>query len=231
MGKKFAIAIDGPAGAGKSTVAKIVAERLGFIYIDTGAMYRAVALDMIRNNIDPKDVKGVVERIKNVEISIELTDAGQVIYLDKENVSHLLRTPEVTIGSSNVAIIPEVRKKMVDLQRKIAERNNVVMEGRDIGTNVLPNADLKIFLTASLDERAMRRYNEIIKKENKMVTIMEVIEDIKWRDLNDTIRDSNPLRIADDAKVIDTTNKSIEEVVNIILEQAKKMGISGDEEC
>lgn len=223
MSRKLTIAIDGPAGAGKSTIAKIIAKKLGIIYIDTGAMYRAVALAAIRKGIDTKDREKVAKLIKEIDISIQLTEAGQVIFLGDENVNELIRTPEVSVGSSDVAVVPEVREKMVEIQRQLADINDVVMDGRDIGTHVLPKADLKIFLTASVEERAKRRYNELMEKGNCTVTVEEVRKDIKWRDSNDTNRKYDPLKPADDAKVIDATDMSIEQVTDIILEEVKRI--------
>ncbi|MGE5474765.1 MAG: (d)CMP kinase [Ignavibacteriales bacterium] len=215
--KKFAIAIDGPAGAGKSTVAKLAAKRLGIVYIDTGAMYRAVALYMIRKGIDTKDCERVSCSVKDIDISIKLGENGQEVFLGDENVNNLIRTPEVSTGSSNVGAFLEVRKKLVDIQRKIASENNVVMDGRDIGTNVLPNADLKIFLTASVEARAQRRYDELKKKGYDNISIKEIENEIKERDYNDMNREHDPLKIAEDAVVIDTTNLTIEQAVEEIL--------------
>lgn len=223
MNKKIAIAIDGPAGAGKSTVARMVAEKLGSIYIDTGAMYRAVALETIRKGIDTRDKEKVSQMVGDINVSIKLTKAGQDIFLGNEKVNHLIRTPEVSIGSSNVATVPEVRKRMVEIQRGIAAENSVVMDGRDIGTWVLPDADLKIFLTASVEERAKRRYSELIGKGNCTASIEEVEADIRYRDFNDTTREYAPLKAADDAKIIDTTGKTIDEVVRMILDEVNRI--------
>ena len=225
MSKKLNIAIDGPAGAGKSTVAKMLAHKLGFIYIDTGAMYRAVALEAIRKDIDTQDNVKVAKIVKGINISIELLEEGQIIFLKGENVNNLIRTPEVTIGSSNVAKVPEVRKRLVELQREIAIGNNVVMDGRDIGTVVLPQAELKIFLTASIEERSKRRYNELQGKGNCTISFSEVEQDIKFRDFNDITRSCSPLMIADNAKVLDTTGKTVDEVVDMILDEVRKLNI------
>lgn len=217
--KKFAIAIDGPAGAGKSTIAKILAKRLGIVYVDTGAMYRTAALYMIRKGIDTKDCEKVSTCVNEFDISIHLGENGQEIFLDGENVNSLIRTPEVSAGSSNVAVFPEVRKKMVDMQKKIACENNVVMDGRDIGTNVLPNADLKIFLTASIESRAQRRYDELKQKGYADISLKDIENDIKERDFNDSNRKTDPLKVAEDAVVIDTTHLTIEQVVEEVLKK------------
>ena len=163
--KYISVAVDGPAGAGKSSVSKAVAKSLGYTYIDTGAMYRAVALFAINNGIDAKnETEKLVSRLNEVEIDIKYTDEGQQIYLLGENVSKRIREEDVSVGASNVAVIPEVRKKLVELQRKMAESANVIMDGRDICSYVLPNADVKIFLTASAESRAKRRYDELCEK-------------------------------------------------------------------
>lgn len=223
---KKAIAIDGPAGAGKSTVARLIAKKLGFVYIDTGAMYRAVALSVIRKGIDTLDSARVAEIVNEIDISIKLTDKGQEIYLGSENVNGLIRTPEISAGSSNVALIPEVRKRMIEIQRNIAQENNVVMDGRDIGTNVLPNADMKIYLTASVEARAKRRYDELKQKGYENISLDEIEEDIKKRDFNDINREHDPLKAAADARVIDTTDMTIEQAVSAILQ--KKEDIEGE---
>jgi len=218
---KFAVAIDGPAGAGKSTVAKILARKLGIVYIDSGAMYRAVALAAIQKGIDTMDAEKVSAIVKDIDISIQLRETGQEVCLGNENVNSLIRTPEVSIGSSNVAVYPEVRKRMVEIQRKIASENDVVMDGRDICTHVLPKADLKIYLTASVESRAQRRYDELKLKGYENISIDEIAEDIEKRDYNDMNREHDPLKIAVDAKVIDTTNMTIEQAVNAILIEIK----------
>ncbi|MBZ4645774.1 MAG: CMP/dCMP kinase [Petroclostridium sp.] len=215
------IAIDGPAGAGKSTIAKIVAKQLGFIYIDTGAMYRAVALKAIKNNIDTKDTDKVCSILHDLDIDIKYDNNGQVVFLDGQDVTQEIRTPEVSIGASNVAAIPEVRIKLVELQRKLAASNNVIMDGRDIGTYVLPDADIKIFLTASVEDRAKRRYEEMIAK-NSFCSLEEVKKDIEYRDKNDSSRAFAPLKIAEDAVVIDTTGNELEESLNIVLQLIKE---------
>ncbi len=215
------IAIDGPAGAGKSTVAKAISKELGIIYLDTGAMYRAVALKAIQSGIDTRDQEAVEAMVEDIDIRIEYRDSEQRIFLDGTDVTGSIRTPEVSVGASNVAVIPAVRKKMVELQRKIARENDVVMDGRDIGTYVLPDASYKFFLTASLDERAKRRFNEMRANGMAGVSLEEVRKDIEYRDRNDSSRSFAPLSKAPDALEIDTTGISPEEVVRIILDSIK----------
>ena len=206
------IAIDGPAGAGKSTISKEVAKKLGIIYIDTGAMYRAIGLAAVRSGIDTKDAEGVKSVLDKVDITISHSDGTQQIFLNGENVSEEIRLPEISVAASNVAVIPEVRLKLVELQRSLAERCDVIMDGRDIGTYVLPNAELKIFLTASVDERARRRYKELIEKGVK-TDFDEVKADMEYRDKNDSGRDFAPLRAADDSITLDNTDITAQEAV------------------
>lgn len=213
----FSIAIDGPAGAGKSTIAKLISKRLGIIYLDTGAMYRAVALKAIRQGIDTKSRENLSRLIDNINIEIHYFENEQRIFLDGENVSDKIRIPEVSIGASDVSVMPEVRLKMTALQREIASKNSVVMDGRDIGTYVLPNADYKFFLTASFEERARRRYLEQIGKGAIGVTTEDIKNDIKYRDKNDSERAFAPLKKAEDAIMIDTTDMTVEEVANKII--------------
>ena len=210
------IAIDGPAGAGKSTIAKKVSANLGFIYLDTGSMYRTVALKAIRTGIDTKNQKELAVMMDKLDISISHENNLQKIFLDGEDVSEAIRTPQVSVGASNVAVFPEVRLKMVDLQRKIASGIDVVMDGRDIGSYVLPDAELKIFLTASVDERARRRYEELIKK-GQPANLEAVRADMIFRDKNDSSRALAPLVKVADAIEIDSTTLSIDEVVEKIL--------------
>lgn len=220
--QKINIAIDGPAGAGKSTIAKQVSKALGIIYIDTGAMYRAVALKAIREGINTNDREMLSQLVKNIDIEIRHIGMEQHIFLDGEDVTSKIRTPEISIGASNVAAIPEVRIKMVELQRNIAAGNSVVMDGRDIGTYVLPDAELKIFLTASADERARRRYQEQIEKGMADISFDEVKKDIEYRDKNDAGRDFAPLAKAADAIEIDTTSMTVEQVAEKIISYVKE---------
>jgi len=222
--RSIQIAIDGPSGAGKSTMAKLLSKRLGFRYLDTGAMYRALALKAIRMNIDPKDREKVVGLLPSLDIKIEYKNGNQVILLDGEDVSEKIRTEQVSMGASDVSAIPEVREKLVKMQQEIACDNNVVMDGRDIGTHVLPNAQIKIFLTASVEERAKRRYKELKEKGLLTRTYEELVKEIETRDYNDSHRSVSPLRKAEDAILLDTSNLSIEETVEEILKIIKMKG-------
>lgn len=216
------IAIDGPAGAGKSTVAKYISKALGIIYLDTGAMYRAVALKAIRTGTGTKDALKLAELVKNIDIRISHSGNEQNIFLDGTNVSKDIRTPEVSLGASNVAVVPEVRLKLVELQREIANNNDVVMDGRDIGTYVLPDACHKFFLTASLDERVKRRYKELQEKNAIVPSYEEVRKDIEYRDINDSTRAFAPLSKASDAIEVDTSEMTIEQVAETILSYINK---------
>lgn len=213
----IAIAIDGPAGAGKSTIAKRIAKERNLLYLDTGAMYRACALKAIRSNISCKSENDVNAMISNTVITISFESGNQQIYLDMENVTSLIRTPEVSTGASDISAIPSVRIQMVDIQREIASCNDVVMDGRDIGTFVLPNANYKVFLTASVDERASRRLLEFQQKGNNEISFDEVKKEMEYRDFNDSNRSFAPLKKAEDAIEIDTTSKSIDEVTDEII--------------
>lgn len=210
------IAIDGPAGAGKSSIAKEVANKLGYVYVDTGAMYRSIGLMVLKSNKNPKDREDVLSVLGDVNISIKYFDGVQNIFLNGENVSELIRTPEVSVAASDVAVIGEVRKKLVELQRDIAEKSDVIMDGRDIGTRVLPDADVKIFLTASPEERASRRYKELVEK-NISCNYDEVLADIKYRDKNDSEREIDPLRPTEESIIFDTTGFDLEESVERML--------------
>ena len=211
------IAIDGPAGAGKSTISKKVAKELGYVYIDTGAMYRTVGLKAVRMGIDTTDEKGVSSILPELDIDIRHEGVEQYIYLDGENVSDKIRTPEISMAASNVSAIGAVRVAMVDMQRKLAANHNVVMDGRDIATFVLPDAEVKIFLTASVEARARRRYNELIEKGEK-VDFEDVKNEMILRDKNDSTRAVSPLKVAEDATVIDNSDLSLEESVNKVVE-------------
>ena len=215
------IAIDGPAGAGKSTVAKSISKALGAIYLDTGAMYRAVALKAIRSGMDTRDEGQLTSLVKDIDIRIVYKGSEQSILLDGIDVSGQIRTPEISIGASNVAVIPAVRIKLVELQREIAKSNDVVMDGRDIGTYVLPNANYKFFVTASLEERSKRRYEELLAKGITTTTFEEVLKDISYRDKNDSSRAFAPLSKAQDAIEIDTTNMEPQEVADRIFSYIK----------
>jgi len=210
------IAIDGPAGSGKSTIAKLVAKDMGLVYLDTGAMYRIVTLKALNEGILGNDGLNELEKIKKLldNLNIDIRENG--FYLDDVDVSEEIRKPVVSENVSDVAAIREVREKMVDLQRKFSESKNVILDGRDIGTVVFPNADLKIFLVADARERAKRRYRELIEK-GENVEIEEIYENILKRDKIDSTRKESPLKKAKDAVEVDTTSKSIEEVKNEIL--------------
>ena len=210
------IAIDGPSGAGKSTISKLLANKLGFIYIDTGAMYRAIGLKAIYSGFNTKnDISEIIDMLKDVEVRISCGVQRQEVYLNNENVTDKLRTPDVSIAASDVAVIPEVRFKLVELQRNLAEGNNVIMDGRDIGTYVLPDAEIKIFLTASPESRAKRRYEELIEK-GVSTTFDEVLADVNKRDKNDSEREFSPLKVAEDAIIIDTTHNDLTESITIV---------------
>ena len=212
----FSIAIDGPAGAGKSTIAKALAKRLGFIYVDTGAMYRTMALELLRKGISPEDVPAMEQACQDVEISIAYEEGSQQVYLNGENVSSLIRREEVGNMASVSAANGKIREKLVDLQRQVAARENVVMDGRDIGTCVLPQADVKIYLTASVHTRAMRRYKEYLEKGQK-VDLQQIEKDIEKRDYQDMHRDISPLKQAEDAVLLDSSDMGIEEVIDAMI--------------
>ena len=213
----FKIAIDGPAATGKSTTAKRLSRKLSFIYIDTGAMYRAMGLYFIENNISYEDEETINQVCDDIDIDIYYEDDEQHIKLNGRDVTKLIRTEEVSKYASVTSSYLKVREKLVALQRKLAEKNNVIMDGRDIGTVVLPDAELKVFLTATCEERARRRYEELLKK-GQDVTLESVSHDLEERDHRDSTRANSPLRQADDAILIDTTNLSVDEVVEKIEE-------------
>lgn len=199
------IAVDGPAGAGKSSIAKAVAAEIGFIYVDTGALYRSIALFALENKLENEEL---IKSLDKINISLEYIEKTQHVILNGRDVSDLIRTPEVSMNASKVSAIPEVRDFLFGLQKKIASENNIIMDGRDIGTVVLPNADLKVFLTATAEERANRRFKEMT---DKTVTYEQVLEDIKQRDYNDMNRKTAPLKQAEDAVLLDTTGMTVDE--------------------
>ena len=213
----FNVAIDGPAGAGKSTVAKAVAAKRNFIYVDTGAMYRTMALYFLRKGVDKNDEAAVNKACMEVSISIAYENGAQQVFLNGENVSGLIRTEEVGNMASAVSGYMPVREKLVELQKQLAAKENVIMDGRDIGTVVLPKAEVKIYLNAHVEERAKRRLKEF-ELAGKSCSLEEVIEQIKVRDHNDMTREYNPLRKADDAVEIDTTGLTVDEVADKVLE-------------
>lgn len=214
--KTINIAIDGPAGAGKSTIAKAAAKALGFIYVDTGALYRAVAYFMLSHRIDVNKEDKVASYLCDVVPELKYIDGIQHVFLNGEDVSDKIRTPEVSMGASAVSAIPRVRDFLFDLQKKIAAENNVVMDGRDIGTVVLPNADVKIYLTASAEERARRRHKELTEK-GENVSFEEVLADVNKRDYNDTHREIAPLKQAEDAILCDTTNVDLQGAIDMLI--------------
>lgn len=217
--KNINIAIDGPAGAGKSTIAKVVSKKLGYIYVDTGALYRTIALFITENNIPDEEIETALEK---ADVSLRFIDGAQRVFLGDRDVSDLIRTPEISMAASRTSAIPAVRKYLFGTQQKIAAENNVIMDGRDIGTVVLPNADVKIFLTASAEERANRRFKELSEKPN-CPCYEEILSDIIERDRQDMTREVSPLKQAEDAVLVDTTEldleQSAEAIVKIITEK------------
>ncbi|MCI9220568.1 MAG: (d)CMP kinase [Lachnospiraceae bacterium] len=213
----FNVAIDGPAGAGKSTIAKAVAKELNLIYVDTGAMYRAVALYMLREGVDLTDREKVAGKCALADVTIRYEDGVQVVLLNGENVNAFLRTEEVGEAASVISPIPQVRKNMVALQKSLAAKSDCIMDGRDIGTCVLPDAQLKIYLTASSQVRARRRYDELSAK-GESCDLNKIKADIEDRDYRDMHREESPLRQADDAVVVDTSDKTVEEVIASVTE-------------
>ena len=209
--KTINIAIDGPGGAGKSSISKAIASELGFIHVDTGAMYRAIALYAVRNEC----ADSITEHIDEIDVALKFIGGAQRVMLCGEDVTDYIRSPEVTMTASKVAAVPEVREHLFNLQKKIAAENNIIMDGRDIGSFVLPHADLKIFLTASAEERASRRYLEMREKPD-CPTYEEILEDIKQRDYQDSHREIAPLTQAEDAVLVDSTNMGFNEVVEYI---------------
>ncbi len=211
------VAIDGPAGAGKSTIAKRIARKLGYIYVDTGAMYRAMAYYLIQNQVDAADQEAIAAACQHADISICYQDGEQVVLLNGENVNAYLRTEAVGNMASVSSVVPEVRKKLVELQQKLARETDVVMDGRDIGTVVLPDADVKVYLTASVETRAKRRFLELQEK-GEPADLAKIAADIEDRDYRDMHRDISPLRQAEDATLVDSSDMTIDQVVERILE-------------
>lgn len=218
----YSIAIDGPAGAGKSTIAKTIAKKLEFIYVDTGAMYRAMALYFIRNGIDPLDENAINAACADVHVGIAYENGAQQVLLNGENVTGLIRTEEVGNMASKTSAYPTVRATLLDLQRDLAKKADILMDGRDIGTNVLPDADLKIYLTASSGVRARRRYDELIEKGEK-ADLDQIEKDIIIRDKQDMEREIAPLKQAEDAVLVDSSDMTIEEVVDCIMKEFEKV--------
>lgn len=215
------VAIDGPAGAGKSTIAKAAAKQLGFIYVDTGALYRTIALSAVRNDaID--STERIIEMLDDMKVELGFAEDGsQCVYLNGEDVSALIRTPQISMGASKVSAIPRVREFLLSLQRDIAKNNNVIMDGRDIGTVVLPDADCKIFLFASPECRAKRRYDELVEK-GENVTFDEVLADVNQRDYQDSHREIAPLKPTDESVMADTSKLTLEESIDLIINIIKE---------
>lgn len=215
------VAIDGPAGAGKSTIAKAAAKRLGYIYVDTGALYRTIALAAVRAGVID-DSEKTVELLQDTDVKLGFSEDGtQCVYLNGEDVSSLIRTPEISMGASKVSAIPKVREFLLDLQRNIAKENNVIMDGRDIATVVLPNAKPKIFLFASPECRAERRYKELIEK-GEDVKYEDVLADVNQRDYQDSHRDIAPLKPTDESVMTDTSALNLEESVELVIKTIKE---------
>lgn len=216
----YNVAIDGPAGAGKSTIAKLVAKEKGFIYVDTGAMYRALAVHFIKKGLKPEDTDKIIEACEDAEVSLQYENGLQQVYLNGENVTSLLRTEEVGNMASVSSAIAAVRAKLLSLQRNLAAEKDVVMDGRDIGTNILPNADVKVYLTASVETRARRRFLELQEKGVACI-LEEIAHDIEERDYRDMNRDIAPLKQAEDAVFVDSSEMTIPEVVKTIIDLCK----------
>lgn len=215
------IAIDGPAGAGKSTIAKSVSKELGFIYVDTGALYRTVGLNALRFGLNTKSAAEVLPTLENIKVSLRFVGGEQRVFLGDEDVSAAIRQNEVSMAASDVSAIPEVRAFLFDLQRNIAKENNCIMDGRDIGTVVLPDAKIKIFLTASAEARAERRFKEL-REKGQSVDFNVLLEEIKQRDYQDSHREIAPLKQAEDAILVDTTNVGLEDAIKLVLTTVKE---------
>lgn len=215
------VAIDGPAGAGKSTIARAAAQKLGFIYVDTGALYRAVGVYALRKNIKTNDADAVTAILNEIDVRLKFIDGVQHVFLNGDDVSTEIRLPEASMAASNVSAIPTVRSFLFDLQRSIAEANDCIMDGRDIGTVVLPNAQVKIFLTADPEERATRRFKEL-KEKGSNVTFQEVLDDLKVRDYNDSHREIAPLKPAENSVIADTTGYTLEQSIDMIVNAIKE---------
>ena len=213
----YNVAIDGPAGAGKSTIAKLVAKEKGYIYVDTGAMYRGLAIHFLDKGIQPQETEKVIEACKDAEVTIAYEDAVQHVYLNGKDISSRLRNEEVGNMASVTSAIPEVRKKLLELQQNLAKTQNVIMDGRDIGTCVLPHADVKVYLTASVETRAKRRYQELQEK-GEDCNLEEIAHDIEERDRRVMTREIAPLKQAEDAVLVDSSDMTIAEVVKTIVD-------------
>ncbi|MBQ8894080.1 MAG: (d)CMP kinase [Clostridia bacterium] len=223
------IAIDGPSGAGKSTLARKLAEKLGYIYVDTGALYRTIGLYVLRNKIDPKEPDAVAAALPKIDVSLRFINGEQHVYLNGEDVSADIRLHEVSQYASLVSAIPAVRQYLFDTQRKMAKEHDVIMDGRDIGTVVLPMADVKIFLTASAEVRARRRYNELLERGQNVV-YEKILEDVNLRDEQDMNRSVAPLKPAQDSVIVDTSDCSFDESLAILYKTVKER-LNNKNEC
>ena len=213
----YNVAIDGPAGAGKSTIARLVAKEKGYVYVDTGAMYRALAVYFLEKGIAAEETEKITSAAQEAEVGIRYQDGAQQVYLNGENITSKLRTEEAGNMASMISPIPEVRERLLELQRSLAREKDVIMDGRDIGTNILPNADVKIYLTASVETRAKRRYQEL-KEKGTSCDYKEIVKDIRERDMRDMNRETAPLRQAEDAILVDSSDMTIPEVVEMIIQ-------------
>ena len=214
------VAIDGPAGAGKSTIAKAAAKELGFIYVDTGALYRAVAYNAVKNGVID-DEQGIISMLDDTKVELKYVEGVQSVYLNGEDVSGFIRTPEISMGASKVSAIPQVREFLLNLQREIAKTNNVIMDGRDIATVVLPDAEVKIFLFASPECRAERRYNELVEK-GENVSFDDVLKDVNQRDYQDSHREIAPLKPSEESIMADTSELTLQESIDLIVNTIKE---------
>lgn len=214
------VAIDGPAGAGKSTIAKAAAKELGFIYVDTGALYRAVAYNAVKNSVID-DEQGIISMLDDTKVELKYVEGVQSVYLNGEDVSGFIRTPEISMGASKVSAIPQVREFLLNLQREIAKTNNVIMDGRDIATVVLPDAEVKIFLFASPECRAERRYKELVEK-GENVSFDDVLKDVNQRDYQDSHREIAPLKPSEKSIMADTSELTLQESIDLIVNTIKE---------
>lgn len=217
----ISIAIDGPSGSGKSSISKCLAKKLGFVHVDTGALYRTIAYHLCKNNVDYSSSKKVCENLKNIDIKVKFENNNQNVFLNGVNVTDKIRSAEISMVSSRISSMPLIRKFLLDLQRNIAKENNVIMDGRDIATVVLPNSEIKIFLTASPEVRAKRRYNQMVADDPE-INFSDILKNINERDFNDTHREISPLKISDDAIVFDNSDLTFDQTVNSILKIIKE---------
>ncbi len=217
----ISIAIDGPSGSGKSSISKCLAKKLGFVHVDTGALYRTIAYYLCKNNVDYSNSEKVCENLKDIDIKVKFSNNNQNVFLNGVNVTDKIRSADISMASSRISSMPLVRRFLLDLQRNIAKENNVIMDGRDIGTVVLPNSEVKIFLTASPEVRAKRRYNQMVADDPR-INFSDVLKNINERDFNDTHREISPLKISDDAVVFDNSNLTFDQTVNSILKIIKE---------